>query len=410
MGTLLSAAFREQVKKTKDISMINEQQHSVAYSTGFLNIDFLNGTILNINDKKYFEVGIVDGSINAVIARSGAGKSTICTQWAANIIRPFPTACVYMDNAESGFLLSRAMQLSGFSQEEFKKRFILRDAGITTESIYDRVRLIHDIKVDNASEYTYDTGIKDEYGKSIIKFEPTVYILDSLKAIMPKKLSEDEGSNMNGAITAKTNSDVFLRLVPLCREANIIMLIINHITQNGIGSFMPVKADLAYLKQNESLPGGKTTSTYLQNNIFRLDEKTKLKETETFGIDGAIVNVDIVKSRTNKAGKSATLVFDQNNGYDSDLSLFMYLKENGILEGAGAYLKLPGSEIKFSQKQFKNMLYTNPDFYNQFVNVCFNALTNDILERESKKKIEERYSSGILSPYEAIIHQLNNSI
>ena len=406
--TLLGAAFREQVKKTKDISMINEQQHSVAYSTGFLNIDFLNGTILNINDKKYFEVGIVDGSINAVIARSGAGKSTICTQWAANIIRPFKSSCVFMDNAESGFLLSRAMQLSGFSQEEFHNRFILRDAGINTESIYDRVRLIHDIKVDNPDEYTYDTGIIDEYGKPVIKFEPTVYILDSLKAIMPKKLSEDEGSNMNGAITAKTNSDVFLRLVPLCREANIIMLIINHITQNGIGSFMPVKADLAYLKQNESLPGGKTTSTYLQNNIFRLDEKSKLKESEVFGIDGAIVNVDIVKSRTNKAGKSATLVFDQNNGYDPDLSLFMYLKDNNILEGSGAYLHLPKSDIKFSQKQFKNLLYSNLDFYNQFVNVCYDNLTQDILERESKKKYDQLNTNGVITPYQAILNQLSN--
>lgn len=408
MSTLLSAAFREQVKKTKDISMINEQQHSIAYSTGFLNIDFLNGTILNINGKKYFQVGIIDGSINAVIARSGAGKSTICTQWAANIIRPFPTACVYMDNAESGFLLSRAQQLSGFDQEEFRRRFILRDAGINTESIYSRVKLIHDIKVDHADEYLYDTGIVDEYGKPIMKFEPTVYIIDSLKAIMPKKLTEDEGSNMNGAITAKTNSDVFLRLVPLCREANIIMLIINHITQKGIGSFMPVKSDLAYLKQDESLPGGKTTSTYLQNNIFRLDEKTKLKESDTFGIDGAIVNVDIVKSRTNKAGKSATLVFDQNNGYDPDLSLFMYLKENGLIEGAGAYLHLPNSDIKFSQKQFKDVLYNNEDFYNTFVNTCFQSLTQDMLRRESKKRVEDKIVSGMKSPYEAILQQINN--
>ena len=406
--SLLSSAFREQVKKTKDISMINEQQHSVAYSTGFLNIDFLNGTILNIEDKRYFQVGIVDGSINAVIARSGAGKSTICVQWASNIVRQFKTSSVFMDNAESGFLLNRAMQISRFSKEEFKKRFILRDAGITTESIYERVRLIHDIKVDNPDKFTYDTGIKDEYGKPIIKFEPTVYILDSLKVIVPKKLSEDEGSNMNGAITAKTNSDVFLRLVPLCKEANIIMLIINHITQNGVGSFMPVKSDLAYLKQNESLPGGRT-ATYLQNNVFRLDERSKLKETETFGIDGAVVSVDIVKSRTNKAGKSATLVFDQNNGYDSDLSLFMYLKENDLLEGAGAYLRLPNSEIKFSQKQFKQTLYTNPEFYKQFVDTCFKALTEDIIARENKKMLEEQYASGFVSPYEAILQQLNNS-
>jgi hypothetical protein len=213
---------------------------------------------------------------------------------------------------------------------------------------------------------------------------------------------------MNGAITAKANSDVFLRLVPMCKEANIIILVINHITQGGIGSFMPVKADLAYLKQGESLPGGRTTSTYLQNNIFRLDRRSKLKETETFGIDGSITNMDIVKSRTNKAGKSATLVFDQNNGYDPDLSLFMYLKENGLLEGAGAFLRLPGSEIKFSQKQFKQTLYTNPDFYNQFVTVCYQALTNDLIEREAKKKREEEFVTGMVSPYQAILQQLNN--
>ena len=406
--TLLSSAFRSQVVKTKDISLINEQQHSIAYSTGFLPIDFLNGFILNIKDKKYFQVGIIDGSINAVIARSGAGKSTACCQWAANIIRPFRTSCVFMDNAEGGMILSRAMQLSNMHPDEFKNRFIMRDAGITTETIYDRVKLIHDIKVENPEEYMYNTGVIDEYGKPIMKFEPTVYILDSLKAILPKKLSEDEGTNMNGATTARINSDIFLRLVPMCREANIIMLIINHITKAGIGSIMPQKADLAYLKQGESLPGGRTTATYLQNNIFRLDEKTKLKSVETFGIDGAIVNVDIVKSRSNKAGKGCSLVFDQNNGYDPDLSLFMYLKDNNILEGSGAYLKLPGSETKFSQKAFKQKLYDDPEFYKTFVNVCYAALTNDLIEREAQKRREMEEAEKIKSPYEAILSQLNS--
>lgn len=404
--SLLSMAFREQVKKTKDISMIEEQKHSVAYSTGFLPIDFLNGYILEINDRMYFEPGVIDGSINAVISRSGEGKSTICTQWASNIVRPFKTSCVFMDNAEGGMLLSRAVQLSGFTQEVFKQRFILRDAGITTESIYDRVKMIHDIKVSNPEEYQYDTGIIDEYGKPIIKFEPTVYILDSLKAILPKKLADDEGSNMNGATTARINSDVFLRLVPMCREANIIMLIINHITKKGIGSFMPQASDLAYLKQDESLPGGRTTSTYLQNNIFRLTGKSKLNSSKEFGIDGSIVDVTIVKSRTNKAGKDAQLVFSQEDGYDPDLSLFMMLKQEGVLEGAGAYLRLPGSDIKFSQKNFKNTLYTNQEFYNTFVNVCMDVLTKSLLERHKKKKEEE--NTRIASPYQAILNQLNN--
>ena len=153
--SLLSLAFREQVKKTKDISLINEQQHSVAYSTGFLPIDFLNGGILEINDRMYYEVGVVDGTINAVISRSGSGKSTICTQWAANIIKPFKSACAFIDNAESGLPLNRAIQLSGLTAEEFNKRFILRDAGITTESVYDRVKMIHDIKVEHKEDYIY---------------------------------------------------------------------------------------------------------------------------------------------------------------------------------------------------------------------------------------------------------------
>ena len=64
-----------------------------------------------------------------------------------------------------------------------------------------------------------------------------------------KKLSEDEGSNMNGATTARINSDIFLRLIPMCRLYNIIILVINHITQSGIGSIMPQKSSIAYLKQ-----------------------------------------------------------------------------------------------------------------------------------------------------------------
>jgi hypothetical protein len=85
------------------------------------------------------------------------------------------------------------------------------------------------------------------------------------------------------------------------------------------------------------------------------------------------------------------------------------MKENGLLEGAGAYLKLPGSEIKFSQKQFKQTLYSNKEFYNQFVSVCYSSLTNDILKRESKKNMEEQYGAGMASPYQAILQQLNNN-
>ena len=46
--------------------------------------------------------------------------------------------------------------------------------------------------------------------------------------------------------------------------------------------------------------------------MLRFDDNTKLKEKETFGFDGSLVDITLVKSRTNKAGQFATLVFNQN--------------------------------------------------------------------------------------------------
>lgn len=197
-------------------------------------------------------------------------------------------------------------------------------------------------------------------------------------------------------------------MVPLCREANIIMLLINHITTDINTGFLPKKSELPYLKQGEHISGGKSL-TYIQNNIFRLDIKSKLKEEEGMGIHGSIVNIDIVKSRTNISSRAnCFLVFDQKNGYDSDLSLLLLLKENKILEGTGAYLKLPGYDKKFSQKQFKEVLYSDPEFYKVFVSLCIQCLQSNLLNDYNKIKQEEEMLNNNMKPYEMIISQINS--
>ena len=72
--------------------------------------------------------------------------------------------------------------------------------------------------------------------------------------------------------------------------------------------------------------------------MFRLDVISKLKSTEAFGFDGFVVDVSILKSRTNKSGKSVPMVFNQDVGFDPELSLFMLLKSEGKLNGAGVGL------------------------------------------------------------------------
>lgn len=407
--TLLSQAFRQQVAQTKDISQKNEMTYSVSYPTGFLNLDFANGYIQEVNGSLRYELGISDGSINMIISDSGVGKTTLCTQIAANIVRRFKTSTVFYEQAEVGTNIQRIKNISGFtSDDEFSKRFVIRDAGITIESIYERVKMVHDIKVDNQSNYLYDTGMIDMRGDPIFKFEPTIFIVDSVKMVLSRKNAEaDETNNMAAATNAKANSEYYTKMVPLCREANIIMLLINHITMDINTGFLPKKSELPYLKQNEHISGGKSL-TYIQNNIFRLDIKTKLKPEEGFGIVGSVVNIDVVKSRTNKSSRARCyLVFDQEIGYDPDLSLLLLLKENKILEGSGAYLKLPGYDKKFSQKQFKDILYSDSNFYAAFVNICLEYLKRGLLDEYARIKEEESMKSQYQSPYEAILAKLS---
>ena len=408
MGTLLSAAFREQVKNTKDISQKNEMRYSVSYPTGFLNLDFANGYIQELEDgSKYFQLGLSDGSINMVISDSGVDKTTLCTQAACNIIKPFKTSCLFVEQAEVGTNIERIKNLAGLDTEEYNNRVIVRDAGITIESVYNRVKTVHDIKVNNPDDYMYDTGLVDYKGK-VFKYEPTIFIIDSVKMVLSNKNAEaDETTNMSAAQNANANSQYYTKMVPLCREANIILILINHITTDINTGFLPKKSELPYLKQGEHIAGGKSL-TYIQNNIFRLDIKSKLKAEDTFGILGSIVNVDIVKSRTNNSDRGrCTLVFDQTLGYDSDLSLLLLLKDNKILEGSGAYLKLPGYDNKFTQKNFKEKLYSDPEFYNVFVSVCLNYLKDELLAAHERIKKNNETKLNTKAPYQAILEQLN---
>jgi RecA/RadA recombinase len=406
---VLGELFREKVKQTKDISQINEMSYSISYPTGYLNLDFANGYIQEIDGEKKFELGLSDGSINMLISDSGVGKTTLACQIANNIVAPFgKNGLILYEQAEVGTNIQRMKNLSGlFSNKDFVDRFIPRDAGITTESVYKRVKMMHDLKVENAQEFTYDTGLKDLRGKSVIKFIPTVMIVDSVKMVLTDgTLSKDNSDNMEGAVNAKANSNYYTRMVPLCREANIIMILINHITMNIKTGPFHEKPELPYLKEGEHIAGGKSL-TYIQNNIFRLDIRTKLKPTEGFGITGSVVNIDIVKSRTNKTSRArCCLVFDQDSGYDSDYSLFFLLKENNILEASGAYYRVPGCERKFMMKNFKSLLYSDTEFYNAFANCCYDILTNTLLREYAIIKEQQEQKQQVVSPYMAILSRL----
>lgn len=365
-NSLLASRFREAVSKSKDSRMKEETTMEVCYSTGFLSFDFLNGSIVNVNadgkEFKYYSAGIPDGSLVIAIGRSGSGKTTAIVQMAANIVRPFENSCIFHDDIEGGITEQRKSVLTGFSESEMDNKYIIRNSGITAENFYERIKMIHDLKLEDEDSYRYDTGLLDTRGRRIYKLVPTVYILDSLALLMPGQYTEEEkiSGQMSATAAAKMNSMSFKRIIPMLKRANIILFVINHITTKiEINPMMHTKGQLSFLKQGEELPGGRTVN-YLANLLIRFDDNTKFKENEGFGVSGNLVDITLVKSRNSRAGQSVTLVFNQSIGFDPELSLFVMLKDAGKIKGAGAYLYIEGhDDIKFAQKNFKRILEEN---------------------------------------------------
>ena len=78
-GEKLLSLFRDKMNKSKS-SNVKEATFDVMYPTGFITLDYLNGTMIHVKsdtiDDTYSSVGILDGSSNTFIGRSGSGKST----------------------------------------------------------------------------------------------------------------------------------------------------------------------------------------------------------------------------------------------------------------------------------------------------------------------------------------------
>lgn len=380
-------SYRKAVSNSKNYRMKDEAVANVGYSTGFLNFDFMNGTVVHVKSKdrvgRYYSIGIPDGCFVLLIGRSGSGKTSWAVQAASNIVRPFENSAIFHDDIEGGMTAYRKAVLTGFTDEEMQNKYLSRDTGISAENVYERIRMLHDIKMENRQDYEYDTGLFDSYGKRIFKLYPTAYLVDSIALLMPQQYTEEEeiSGQMSATATARMNSQLFKRLIPLIKAANIILIGINHINKKiEINPMVHTKTQVSYLKQDETLPGGNTV-VYLSNLMIRFDDGQKLKESEAFGISGCMVDLQLIKSRNNRAGQTCTLVFDQNRGFDPELSLFVMMKNEKRINGAGSYLYIGDrNDIKFSQKNLKNLLETNDEFRHIFIEEAVNLL-KDMLDR-----------------------------
>ena len=340
--------------------------------------------------------------MNMIIGRSGSGKSTLALQIAGNIAKEFDESVIYHDDIEGGTNTSRILSLLGMDESEIESKYIYRNSGITTENIFERLKTIYDLKMANKDEFMYDTGLVNMHGEPIYKLQPTIYIVDSVAVMMPEKYAEEDemSGNMGNTATAKENKKLASRLLHILKPANIIMIFINHINDDVQIGLVPKKPMLPYLKQGETLPGGKGFH-YLMNNVFRIDDGTKLKDSDKFQIDGNVTQLSLCKSRTNKSGKAVPLIFNQTTGFDNDLSLLQLLVEQKKINGAGAYLYIDDrDDKKFSNKKFKELCMEDDEFYDILVEKSIEVLKDMVSYNngfENVKPVRRLTSSIVLS-------------
>ena len=404
--SLLLNNFNKVMSKSKDFGAKETAKFDVMYSTGFLAIDYLNGTVVHVkgNDRdfSYNSCGIVDGSTNTIIGRSGSGKSTLLMQICGNIVRPFiekdMSTGLFIDDIEGSLPYARKEFLLGLTEEQITEYTVIRNSGITAENLYKRIKAIADEKINNEKEYTYDTGYYDIHGNRVFKMIPTVYVVDSLPMLLPENLSDEDdlAGSMAASSIAKTNTMVFKQISQLCKKANIIFFTINHILEEIQMGFIPKAAQISGLKQGERLPGGRA-AIYLANNMLRVDDTNTLKPDKDYGIDGSIISMTLVKSRTNATKKSIPLIFNKTEGrFDEILSLFHLLKTEGVFSGAGAYQYLDDApDAKFSQRNFKDVLSKSPELQKAFAKACYKILSTYLSETKAVEADVSEVSSNI---------------
>ena len=259
----------------------------------------------------------------------------------------------------------------------YNDRYILKTGMVGLDIIKEMIVKVYKNKMQLKDQILVETEFSDEFGEKIKIFPPTVIIIDSITSVIEetfnwenqKEVSDMEKlqSNTDGARSAKSLKGFFKDILPLCKEANIIIYAINHINTNmSMNAFIPVGKQQNYLKQDESIPGGKTM-LYYPFNIIKMIAKPNDDYTEVSdGFNGHIVMIEPIKSSSNQSGNNSKgisfeLVFSFKNGFDPIRSLIEYGRNKGLIDGTKARLKFKeDSSFSFSLPNIENEINEKP--------------------------------------------------
>jgi len=352
-------ALRENDKKNLFKTNVTTYYHK----TGYALFDYYFGSVINLHNelgeivKQESRVGQAAGTVNMIIGATGSAKTTLAIQLSSNIIRPFKNSNVIHYDCEQRIDISRIENITKLHPSDFEEggRYILKSESIGLDIMQESIVQLYAAKMKIKDQISYHTGQLNEFGKEIVILEPTVVIVDSVTAVINETFSVDNSkelssamelqSNTEGARSAKSMRGFLKDILPLCKEANIIIYFINHINMNmSMNAFIPPSKQQNFLKVDESIPGGRGL-LYYPFNIIKLTAKPGDDFVEdSDGFTGHMVMVEPIKSSSNQSGNNSKnvsfeMVFSFKHGFDPLRSLIVYGRERGIIEGTKNRMK-----------------------------------------------------------------------
>lgn len=386
MGKLMDA-YSDLAKKDKGFG--SEARPNDFYLSGLDVLDYTNAKYRNDGT---LAVGFEARKAIMLVGNPGVGKSTLGYQIGASIIKNFDEGTFFHDDFERAGSDERMIAITSLTEEDIVNgKYKRYDRDISTDSVYKQIFAINKLKVAAGDDIQYDTGLVDRNGNKVIDYQPTVVCIDSIALMTKQELDDKEeiGGQMDATAAAKANTSLYKRTANPCNNSNIIIIGINHLNDKvDINAFAKKQSSINFLKQDETIPGGKAPQ-YLSSYLIKLIASSKLVEEKEYGIKGYEVIIEFIKSRSIAAGTTCKLVFDQLNGFDNDLSNLLYLRDNKLLKGNGmAYYIDSYPDTKFKLKNFKEIKARDKKFSKAFDKYIKELLMADVKKAKVLENIE----------------------
>lgn len=392
-----------------------------SYKTGITVMDYAYGYELNIYDqdtnefiKKRKILGIQAGTFNVITGRTQAFKTTVSTKIAANIAYANGGNVVHYDTENRG-VEQRIRLLTKLPNNWFDgdhPRYKIVAGAITFDDLMSDIASIYENKMRNKELLVKDTGEVDARNQPIKIMPPTVLLIDSLQNIVVKDYDVDSTkddleklrSNTQGARSAYTIRGFITDIIPMLKEANIVVLCIAHKTTNmTLQAYGGVKKQFQYGSADERISGGSAVEFNASAviNMTGISSPDSRFHMNSDGFEGNTVLFEPTKSSTNvsgneKEGLGFEIIIDKGaDGVDNIRTLIRFMYNRGRLKGnkAGYTVIDEKGELvgnKFTWKNVYKDFAEDPETQKLFLKACHNELNKLIAkaDEESQGSIE----------------------